>query len=120
MNRNEIFEKLQLLNLDKEKFIIISGASLVVQGILEDTPDIDLSTSRDYYKKINWKKITGAFNFECKVFDVFEISDNLFDEDNIVIINGFKFANIHHILKTKKALNREKDFEIINILEKLI
>lgn len=120
MNRNEIFEKLEHLDLDKEKYIVISGASLVVQEIIDNTSDIDLSTSKDYYKIINWPIKLGAFNKECKVKDVFEISDNLFDEENIVIINGYKFANLKHILEVKKALNREKDLEIIKKLEELL
>ena len=53
MNKQEIFKKLDELELDKDKYIVISGASLVVQDILDETSDIDLSCSETYYEKIN-------------------------------------------------------------------
>ena len=49
MNKQEIFKKLDELELDKDKYIVISGASLVVQDILDETSDIDLSCSKTDY-----------------------------------------------------------------------
>ena len=44
MTKEEIFKKLDSLELNKEEYIVISGASLVVQDIIEETSDIDLAT----------------------------------------------------------------------------
>ena len=121
MNKAQIFEKLNSLNLDKDKIIIISGASLVVQDIIEQTPDIDIATSTEYFNSINWNMRLGAFKKPVKYFDCFDISDNLYYENaEIVTINGFKFLNLKDILATKKALNRETDFYIIQKLEDLL
>lgn len=56
MNKNEIIEKLKKSNLDKNEIIVISGASLVVHDIINDTEDIDLICTKEYYEMINWKK----------------------------------------------------------------
>lgn len=56
MNKEEILEKLKTLDLDKNKYIIISGASLVLQGIIDTTSDIDMSCDKSYYETIPWKK----------------------------------------------------------------
>ena len=35
------------MELDKEEFIVISGASLVIHDIIEETNDIDLTCSKN-------------------------------------------------------------------------
>jgi hypothetical protein len=120
MNKKEIFERLNNLELDKNKYIIISGASLVVQDIINETPDIDLATSVSYYGKINWDEKIGAFGKLIKVKDCFEISFNLYEKNRFIEINGYKFMILEDILKIKKALNREKDQEVILKLEKIL
>lgn len=121
MNKQEILYKLENLNLDKNKIIIISGASLVVQGRIEQTGDIDMTTTTEYFKTIPWKTKIGALGKVCKTYDIFDISDNLYDENaSVVLINGFKFLNLKDILIIKKMLNRPKDYEIIKKLESIL
>lgn len=121
MNKLEILEKLENLNLDKKKYIVISGASLVVQGIIKETPDIDLATTLDYYSSLNYPTKIGGFGKEIKYLDNIEISDNLYDENYETIeVNGYKFLNLKDILKIKKMLNRPKDKHVINKLENLL
>lgn len=50
MNKEEIFEKLNELDLDKEKYIVISGASLTVQGITSISSDIVLVVVKNIIK----------------------------------------------------------------------
>ena len=45
MNKLEIFKELEKLDLPKDKYIVINGASLVSQDIIEETDDIDLAIS---------------------------------------------------------------------------
>ena len=117
MNKMDILNKLNSLDYDKERVIIISGASLVMQDIIEETTDIDMSTDLEYYNSLDWEKRIGAFNKEIKVNGIFEISDNLYEKDEYILINGYKFMNLKTILKIKKALNREKDKEVIKKIE---
>ncbi len=116
MNKKEIFDKLKLLELDKDKYIVISGASLVVHDIIPSTNDIDLSCDELYYKAINWPTKLGFFNVEIKYKDVFEIGKNLYNPKQVDIINGYKFMNLEACLELKKKCNRTKDRKIIEIL----
>lgn len=120
MNKQEIFNKLNSLELDKNKYIIISGASLVVHGIISNTNDIDLACDDTYYQTINWPKKLGFFEKEIKYNNVFEIGSNLYEPEQIDIINGYKFMNLNGCLKLKKKCNREKDKVIIEKLEELL
>ena len=117
MNKVEVFEKLDKLDLDKNNYIIISGASLVVQDIIDDTSDIDLSCSKEYYNSIEWPTKTGYFNTEIKYKDCYEIGCNFFDEDKIVIINGYKFMNLEACLDLKILENKKADKKLIKKLD---
>ena len=117
MNKVEVFEKLDKLDLDKNNYIIISGASLVVQDIIDDTSDIDLSCSKEYYNSIEWPTKTGYFNTEIKYKDCYEIGCNFFDEDKIIIINGYKFMNLEACLDLKILENKKDDKKLIKKLD---
>ena len=121
MNRDELFEKLDTLKLDKDKYFILSGASLVAQNIIEQTNDIDIACDISVYNSLDWEKSMGAFNKEIKHKNCFDISNNLYDMKNkTVVINGYRFADLENILTVKLLLNRSKDQEIIQKLKSLI
>lgn len=116
MTKEEIFKKLDNLELNKEDYIIISGASLVVQDIIEETSDIDLSCSAQYYHSVDWqikKEIWG----ESKVRDVFQLGSYFYYPNDIIEINGYKFMNLEKCLEVKKLLNRKKDKKLIEKLD---
>lgn len=117
MNKVEVFEKLDKLDLDKNNYIIISGASLVVQDIIDYTSDIDLSCSKEYYNSIEWPTKTGYLNTEIKYKDCYEIGCNFFDEDKIIIINGYKFMNLEACLDLKILENKKDDKKLIKKLD---
>lgn len=122
LNKKDILYKLDQLKyygINTDKFIVLSGASLVLQGIIPKTKDIDLAVPKDFFDKHKGIVTKGAFGKEIKTFGVFEISYNLYDSDYI-IVEGYKCATIESVLKTKKKLNRKKDMEIIKHLESLI
>ena len=118
MDKIDILEKLSKLNLDKDKYIIISGAALVLQDIIKTTNDIDLSCSSEYFDSINWDSKVGYFNTIIKYYDLFEIGTNFYDTSNIINIHGYNLQNLYSIYKLKLLENKEKDKETIKILEK--
>ena len=120
MNRETILKKLKELDLDKNEYIIISGASLVVHGLLDKTGDIDLSCSQEYYDSLDWELKVGLFESEIKYYKDFEIGPNFNWLDDIDIIDGFRFMGLKNCLKLKLIENKEKDKEIIEKLEKLL
>ena len=117
MNKNDIFDSLNNLKLDKNKYIVIGDASLVVQGVIAETKDISLACSKDYFDESKW----DITNDECmnliKRYDSFLLSSNYYDEKNVIIINDYKFMTIEKILYIKKILNRKKDKKIIEKID---
>ena len=117
MMKEEIFKELEKLDLPKDKYIVISGASLVVQGIIEETDDIDLICSKELYDNLDWPTRIGAFGIEVKYKDCFEISYNLYEYQNVTLINSYRFLSLEDCLEIKKRLNRPKDKKLIKELE---
>ena len=52
MNRKEIIKELKKYNLDPKKYIVISGAAMVLYGFKDETPDIDISVTKEYKKEL--------------------------------------------------------------------
>lgn len=117
MNKEKILKMLEKLDLDKEKYIVISTASLVVQGFLDETNDIDLCCCKDYYEKINWERKLGEFGVETKYKDKYEIGYSLYDPNHILLIDGFQFADLEHCYEIKKLEKRKENKKIIEKLD---
>lgn len=120
MNKQEILRKIKTSKLDLNKIIILSGASLVLQEIIENTNDIDISCSKAYYDTIKWKSKKGAFGVEIKYNDVFEIGNNLYYPNDIIEVDGIPCLSLEKCLEIKERLNRDKDKPIIQKLKELI
>ena len=117
MNKEEILDKLSNCSLDLNECIIIGGASLVVQGLLDETSDIDFACSRGYYDSVNWDYDSNIEGNVLKEKDCFSISSTFFDENNCIEIDGYRFMTIEKIYDIKKKLNRKKDKKIIKDLD---
>ena len=123
MNKEEIIEKLKEYNIDKNKYIVISGAAMVLLGIKDKTQDIDIAVKDEYkdYLIDNYNVTFDRMN---------EYNEPVYFIDNIVnfavtyysekkeYVSGIPVQNVNDILKLKKGLNREKDKIDIEKLEK--
>ena len=122
MNKEEIIEKLKEYNFDKNKYIVISGAAMVLLGIKDKTHDIDIAVKEDYkdYLVDNYNVTFDRMN---------EYNEPVYFIDNIVnfavtyytdikeYVSGIPVQNVNDILKLKKGLNRKKDKIDIEKLE---
>ena len=114
MNKEEIFKKLDDLDLDKDKYIVISGASLTVQDVIDCTNDIDIVCSKTYYDSLDFEE-NQIINM--KYYNDIEITINNDPNKKYITINGYKFETLEDSLKIKKELNRKKDKKVIEKLD---
>ena len=117
MNRIDILDHLKKLKIDKDDYIVIGGASLVVQEIIEDTPDIDLSCSKEFFDNSKLDRSNDELRDVLKIHDVFSLSPTFYDEENVIIIDGYRFMTIEKVLEVKRSLNRKKDKKVIEKLD---
>ena len=52
MDKKEYLKKLDSLNLDKNRYCIISGGVMLLYGLKETTEDIDIKVKPDYFKEL--------------------------------------------------------------------
>ena len=123
MTKKDIIETLNNYNLDKDKFIIISGAALVLQNFSNQTHDIDIWVSKDYYEHLlsnficEFDRINEFGNKAFMIDDVLNFSFD-FCPKNYVYINGYKVASLRDCYNVKKLLNIDKDKKLLLKLEK--
>lgn len=121
----KIIKLIDKYKLDKNKIVIISGAALVIHGIIDKTNDIDISCDKEYYDYLlkNYNCIFERKNENGE--DIYMIDEIInfgtsFMPKEIVNINGLNVSSIKDIYLLKKYLNRKKDKEIIEKLEEII
>lgn len=120
MKKDEIFDALETLDFPRDSYIVIGGASLVVQDILSSTSNIDLSCSEKFYDTIDWPIVTGNFGWEIKSYHEFDIGIDFYDPSHVVWICGFCFADLEACYQLKVKENRDSNQEVIEKLEKIL
>lgn len=124
LNRTQIFETLKKYELDGERFIILSGASMVLQGIKEQTSDIDITVDKEYYNYLSDK-------FKCTIEKVVEGEEILYIDDVInfatnladsewELCEGYKIQTAQSIKALKQKLGREKDKKDIALIDEFL
>ena len=120
MNKIQVLKLLNDLKISKDKYVILSSASLVIRDIYEECGDIDIAVFDGGFEELkqnyelfdkgnNWYKIND--DIECVVG-----SKNLKREK----YKGFYLQDIHQYYDYVKSKNRDKDKDRISILEKYI
>ena len=115
MNRKEIIEVLNKLDLPKSEYVVLSGASMVMQKVKSKTSYIDISVSKELFGILkNNATIVNSF----LGYDVYKVNDyevefsnnySFFDKSNAVLINDIYFQDLNSIKKMKESFNRDKD-----------
>ncbi len=116
MTKEEVFKELKKLDLPKDKYIVISDASLVCQDIIDETDDIDLACSKELFDSIDWPSRV-EYNSLIKYKNIFDINYNLYNESKVVEIDGYRFMNLEACYELKKVMNKPKDKKLIKDLE---
>lgn len=124
-----IIEKIKVLNLPPDQYVVIGSGTMAALGIREAS-DIDMSVLPELHKKL---RESGEWEEDVrygKVFlkkDDFEINPGLSWEGyntstaeaikSALIIDGVPFLNLDELKKFKRALGRDKDFADIRLID---
>jgi|SRR3989344_1073991 len=129
----DIFKEVKNLNLPFGKYVVVGSGPLVARGI-RDFKDIDILVTEDLYEKLSQEEgwIVGSGEAGRKVLmkNIFEIDKVFWCKDyrpdteelikNAEIINGIPFLQLPEVVKFKKTLGREKDFNDIKLIDEYL
>ena len=125
MNKEEILKVLKKYNFDKDKYIVISGAAMVLLGIKEKTNDIDIAIKEEYYDYLlnnyscTFERVNEHNNKIYFIDDVINFSSSYY-KSNFVLVDDIPVQTIEDILELKLYLNREKDKKDIELIKEFM
>lgn len=117
LNKEQILDKLNELELDKNEFVVLMGSSLVMRNIKKETNNINISIGSDSFSRLK-QKYNSIYenNIEIIKYDVFEIS-NLDLNTKKELIDNYYCQDLENIMSIKKELNRKKDIKDIKAID---
>lgn len=125
MNKVDVINIVKKYNFDVNKYIIISGANMVLRGIKSETVDIDIAVESDYYSYLieNYNCVyerTNEYGVDCYLIDGVINFATTYYSCKKEFINGVPLQTIEELLKLKKELNRKKDQKDIILIKEYI
>ena len=123
MNKIEYIKKLKALNLDKDKYCIISGGVMLLYGLKERTEDIDIKIKPDYFEELKSRfelKKSPKYSYLYEINDETEIAVLDYNLSDVKIVEGYPVESLELQLKWMIENNRPKDKEKIEIIKKYL
>ena len=126
MKKNDIYSKINMLNLDKEEFWVIGSASLVLRDILEDANDLDLAITKKEFdrinKDINLTYLGEKYNLKWyRINDDTEFCIDVKEKDKVDELSPYNLLNLKYYYDNHlKDSNRKKDIKKKELIKKMI
>lgn len=123
MDKKEYLKKLDSLNLDKNKYCIISGGVMLLYGLKETTEDIDIKVKLDYFEEL---KSTYKFKKSNKYQYLYELDESTeiavldYEKSDVRFVDGYPVESLELQLKWMLDNNRPKDKEKIKIIKRYL
>lgn len=123
MNKEELYKLVEKLKLPITEYCILSGGSLVMHGIRENTNDLDIDITKKDFEIIKKYFRPTLVDENKKLYKIIEniecFLDNNFETD-IEFIEGYPCQSLMSVYRLKKKLNREKDQSDIIAIKKVL
>ena len=119
MNKEEYLKNLDSLNLDKNRYCIISGGIMLLYGLKESTEDIDIKVKPDYFEELKERfefKKSPKYPYLYELSDTVEVAVLDFDLEDIEIVDGYPVESLELQLTWMLEHKRKKDKEKIKII----
>ncbi len=120
MNKKEFIKKVYSLNLDKNRYCIISGGVMLLYNLKPTTEDIDIKVRPDYFEELKSKyvfKKSTKYDYLYELNDKTEVAVLDYDNNDIRTVDGYPVESLELQLKWMLEQNRPKDQEKIKIIE---
>ena len=115
MNKAEFVAALQKLDLPAEEFVILSGGSLLMRGLREETSDLDLSASKRLAADLDLYSCPKDHAGLYVPFDNVQMNDDM-EQFAFDVIDGYQCESLQDILRQKRAWGRPKDLRDIEVI----
>ena len=123
MNKEELLNLVDSLELPKQEYFILSGGALLMAGLRKSTNDLDIGITKkglEILKKKYSLKLTNPVIPKYEITDKIEcmIFDKL--DTDIQYIDNYPCESLISIYNFKNRINRENDRADILAIEKVL
>ncbi len=119
MKKQEFIDKLNNFGFPRSEFVILSGGSLLLRGLREETADFDLSASEALVKSLDLKNCPKD-EVGCYVpFEDVQMKPDM-ERRTFDLVEGFRCQTLEDILALKRRLMRPKDIRDIEAIENFL
>ena len=116
MKKQEFVDKLNSFGFPRNEYVILSGGSLLLRGLREETADFDLSASEALVHSLDLKNCPKD-EVGCYVpFEDVQMKPDM-ERRNFDVVEGFQCQTLEDILALKRRLMRPKDIKDIEAIE---
>ena len=123
MNREEYKRKLDSLNLDKNRYCIISGGIMLLYGLKDTTEDVDIKVRPDYFEELKERfnvKKSPKYPYLYELDEETEVAVLDYDDSEVEIVDGYPVMNLELQLNWMIENKRPKDQEKIKIIKEFL
>lgn len=120
MNKEEFLKRLDELNLDKNRYCIISGGAMLLYGLKETTNDLDIQVSKDYFDELNERldlKLSTRYDYVYELNDYTDIVLREIDYNYVEYVDGYPVESLEKELEWRIQSGRDKDKEVIDKIQ---
>lgn len=122
LERNDVIDRLNNLNLPNDEYLVLDRAALVLHGVHYDTESIRIGCSDKLFEDFK-KNDETKFNEETKSLELMGgqvILENIYNENSIEYMEDLPVANLESIRKTKKSSKLAEDKKDMDLIDKLM
>lgn len=124
MNREEILKELKVLDdmcIRKEEFVIVYGAALVLNGMKDETRDIDITCHQTTILRLEamgYESSPYRNGLMISVTDNIDFfSGNMLVDPQVTMINGYQVQTVQSVCKEKELRGRDKDLVDVALIK---
>ena len=123
MNKEEFIKKLDSLNLDKERYCIISGGVMLLYDLKSTTEDIDIKVRPDYFEELKENYIfkkSPKYPYLYELDETTEVAVLDYNDEDVRFVDGHPVESLELQLKWMIKQNRPKDQAKIKIIKNFL
>lgn len=119
MNKSEFIAVLEELRWPKDGYMILSGGSLLLRGLREETADMDISMTKRLAHEINLYDMPQDEEGFYQPRENMQVMDD-FGKADFDIVDGYQCESLESVLAFKKQMMRPKDLKDIEKIEETL
>ncbi len=123
MNKDEYKKKLDALGLDKSRYCVISGGTMLLYGLKEATEDVDIKIRPDYFEELKTRfkfKKSPKYSYLWELDDETEVAVLDYSDSDVVMVDGYPAESLELQLKWMLEHNRPKDQKKIEVIRRYL